>query len=333
MSMPSFLLANEKNHLSVMSLLETLNAIIEHQYVQNPNLVHAIFKSKKSFESLRSFTLEGGQEELQRQARLRKEEASDPTAPMNPRHGSFDGNRSPHSARSPSLSNVPEDSDAFAIGDDEDDENDESPTAGTPSHSSPSGRAASSRASSIDESVPVQVRGMSEKARGKMPMNQISFSRQNSSTNLMRQSTSGSTSGGNFEPTPTWIESWLPSLPLHTILTLLDQDSVPDSLPSSIEPTPPRLHLFEWTPLALGWYESLLWGFIFANESTAQKGTVGVWNGTNIRLFRVEKGIKQGPSLRQPMGAVDAVGSNLVQRIGSLTMKGKEATTQRVGDV
>lgn len=64
-----------------------------------------------------------------------------------------------------------------------------------------------------------------------------------------------------------------------------------------------------------------------------QKGTVGVWNGTNIRLFRIEREARQGPSLRQPMGAVDAVGSNLVQRIGNLTFKGKEATTQRVGDV
>ena len=53
-----------------------------------------------------------------------------------------------------------------------------------------------------------------------------------------------------------------------------------------------------------------------------QKGTVGVWNGTGIRLFKVEKDVARGPSLTKPMGAVDAVGNNLVQRIGSLNLRG-----------
>ena len=56
-----------------------------------------------------------------------------------------------------------------------------------------------------------------------------------------------------------------------------------------------------------------------------QKGTVGVWNGTNVRLFRVEKEAQRGPSLTKPMGAVDAVGSNLVQRIGNLNLRGSRA--------
>lgn len=49
-----------------------------------------------------------------------------------------------------------------------------------------------------------------------------------------------------------------------------------------------------------------------------QKGTVGVWNGTIIRLFKVEKEVSKGPSFMKPLGAVDAVGSNLMTRIGSL---------------
>ena len=53
-----------------------------------------------------------------------------------------------------------------------------------------------------------------------------------------------------------------------------------------------------------------------------QKGTVGVWNGTSIRLFKVEKEAARGPSLMKPMGAVDAVGSNLVSRIGGLGLRG-----------
>lgn len=56
-----------------------------------------------------------------------------------------------------------------------------------------------------------------------------------------------------------------------------------------------------------------------------QKGTVGVWNGTNIRLFRVEQTAATGPSLMKPMGAVDAVGSNLVQRIGRMGVRAETA--------
>jgi hypothetical protein len=93
-----------------------------------------------------------------------------------------------------------------------------------------------------------------------------------------------------------------------------------------IEPSPIRVHLFEWSPLSLGWYESLLWGFIFAGEMLVAKGTAGVWNNTSIRLFKVQEGAAQTPSLLAPRGAVDAVGTNLVQRIGSLNLRG--AATQ-----
>ncbi len=196
-------------------------------------------------------------------------------------------------------------------------------------------------ASLVDEPLPSQLRGMSEKARGKMPAGQPTFLRQNSSTSLSSHYASLMSPTGTFEPSAQWvglfvclalhpesianmtlqIDTWLPSLALHTVLTLLSHPSPPSTLPSTIEPSPPRIQLFEWTPLSLGWYESLLWGFIFASEMVVQKGTVGVWNGTNVRLFRVEKEAAKGPSLMKPMGAVDAVGSNLVQRIGSLNLR------------
>lgn len=89
-----------------------------------------------------------------------------------------------------------------------------------------------------------------------------------------------------------------------------------------IEPSPVRVHLFEWSPLSLGWYESLLWGFIFASEMLVSKGTAGVWNGSRIKLFKLQETAAQAPSLLAPRGAVDAVGSNLVQRIGNLNLRG-----------
>ena len=53
-----------------------------------------------------------------------------------------------------------------------------------------------------------------------------------------------------------------------------------------------------------------------------ERGAVGVWNGTAIRLFKVEKEAARGPSLMNPGGAVDAVGSSIVQRIGNLNLRG-----------
>lgn len=334
MSAPSFLLANDTNHALLLSLLEAMNAIIENQYSNNSVFVRVICRARKRFEALRSFTLESGQQEIERHNQRRKASAEGVDELRSPsrslRNGSFDNVRSPQSTRTPSLSNVPEEDGTFTIGDDDDSEEDEREPTATPSHSSPSNQASQSpsRSSSIDEPLPTQLRGMSEKARGKMPANQSAFSRQSSSTSLNSHFSAAIMSPAiGFSPSAQWIDSWLPTLPLHTILTLLAStppgsiNEPPDELPPQIDPSPPRVHLFSWTPLALGWYESLLWGFIFASEMVVQKGTVGVWNGTNIRLFRVEQTVASGPSLMKPMGAVDAVGSNLVQRIGRMGVR------------
>ncbi|KAL8731823.1 MAG: hypothetical protein Q9181_004155 [Wetmoreana brouardii] len=338
MSAPSFLLANESNYALMQSLLESMNAIIEHQYPTNRAFVQTLLKARKRFEALRSFTLESGQAEIERLKRRRKESADESDDLASPtrsiRNGSNESARSPPSVRTPSLSNVPEEGGTFTIGgDDDSDEEDEREPTATPSQSSPSNHNSQtpSRSSSVDEPLPTQLRGMSEKARGKMPASQTAFSRHNSSTSLSSHPAAFMSPTVGFSPSAHWIESWLPTLPLHTVLTLLDSSSntttgiAPKNLPSAIEPSPPRLHLFSWTSLSLGWYESLLWGFIFTAEMVVQKGTVGVWNGTNIRLFRVEQTAVSGPSLTKPMGAVDAVGSNLVQRIGKLGVRGEAA--------
>jgi hypothetical protein len=47
-----------------------------------------------------------------------------------------------------------------------------------------------------------------------------------------------------------------------------------------------------------------------------------VWNGTHIKLFRVEAVAPVGPSLSSPRGAVDAVGTNIVERIGRVNLRG-----------
>ncbi len=149
--------------------------------------MYAVLRNKKKFEgklrrelafqyltflALRTFTLESGQEEIERQNRRRKELQSDLGDLSDSRRGSADSIRSPtvsHS-RAPALSDVPEEEGTFAIGDDEDEDTDEDHHP-TPAESTPTEHAsrASSVSSSIDETVPIQLRGMSEKARGKMP--------------------------------------------------------------------------------------------------------------------------------------------------------------------
>ncbi|KAI0005164.1 high-temperature-induced dauer-formation protein-domain-containing protein [Xylariaceae sp. FL0662B] len=344
MSSPSFLLANESNHDLLRSLLESMNAIIEHQYKKNPNFIYLILKNKKRFEALRTFTLESGQEELERRIRRRKE-SGQPLDPFDAssRRSSVDSLRSPTTAqpKAPTLSNVPEEDATFAIGDDEDDSEDDSRP--TPAQSSPSENPSqASSVADVEDAVPTQLRGMSEKARGKMPAGVPTFSRQNSTTSLASYSATGQSVASAFEPSTEWIESWLPELPLHTILTVIQQltalitrQGLAADAPSSaslktiqaadlvaIEPSPVRVHSFEWSPLALGWYESLVWSFVFASEMQVAKGTVGIWNGTAIKLFKVQETAPEGPSLTSPRGAVDAVGSNIVSRIGAINIRG-----------
>lgn len=344
MSSPSFMLANESNHLLLQSLLESINSIVEYKYRKNPELIFAIVKNKKRVESLRTFTLESGQEEMERIRRARKDTGGqiDPFEAASVRSSS-DSIRSPTgtSSRNQPLENVPEDG-AFAIGDDEDDESDDGYVP-TPGKSTASENVSEeSSAAAVEDAVPVQLKGMSEKARGKMPAGMRSFSRQNSTTSLGAYSVSSQSPAGQFEPTSQWIESWLPELPLHTILTVIQQ--IPSILPHQaigqdsaspdtlrriqqseligVEPSTIRVHSFEWSPLALGWYESLLWGVVFASEMQIAKGNMGVWSGSAIKLFRVQETTPAGPTLTSPRGAVDAVGSNIVSRIGQINLRG-----------
>ncbi|KAJ5134904.1 hypothetical protein N7526_006269 [Penicillium atrosanguineum] len=369
MSAPSFLLANETNHTLLASLLDFVNAILEHNFTENPYLVYAILKYKQRFEAVRAFTLESGQQEIERQKEKRKagDTPGDIITSPTLSHSEEDLH-APSGARS-SLTRIPEENSAFAIGDDDSDDSDdrEGPDGqDTPYQSSPSAQTSRrpSVASTADESIS-QARVMSEKARGKMPAGRPSFSRQNSMTSQTSMSALFTSSSTGFTPTVAWLENWLPELPLHTILTIisaiaphipevaLQTTSSPEArtlinnLPSfseepqiksiTSEPTPIRAQSFEWSALSMGWYESLLWGSIFSSEMVvgsavgATPGTVGVWNGTNIRLFRVQEAAAQGPTLLAPKGAVDAVGSNLVQRIGNLSLRGRNSISQQGG--
>lgn len=182
-------------------------------FPENSYLVYAILKYKQRFEAVREFTLESGQQEIERQKERWKAGAAPRDTPASPSLSQSEEDHLPSGARSP-LTQIPEENSAFAIGDDDDDD-DESDDEGqhTPSQSSPSGQTSRrpSIASTADETSS-QLRGMSEKARGKKPAGQPSFSRQNSMTSQTSISALFSSSPSVFTPTVAWV-SFKSSIP------------------------------------------------------------------------------------------------------------------------
>lgn len=195
MSAPSFLLGNETNHTLLASLLDFINTVIEHNFTENPYLVYAILKYKDRFEAVRAFTLESGQQEIERQKERRK--AGDVGELASPRLSHSEEEFTPSGARSP-LTQIPEENSAFAIGGDDSDEEGEN----TPSQSSPS--APTSRRPSIASVTDDGHPRLSEKARGKMPAGKPPFSRQNSMTSQTSLSLFSPSSSG-FTPTVAWV--------------------------------------------------------------------------------------------------------------------------------
>ena len=163
---------------------------------ENRRFVEVIVKARKRFEALRDFTVDGALEEIDRIKRERKD-AGESTGMASPRNGSLDSARG--SARHTGLRNVPEDS-AFSIGED-DDEGDDSDDDPTPKNA-PSGAA-----SAVEDAVPMQSRSMSEKARGKQPVNSTSFSRTTSRTtsNASLNTYNPTNATQQFEPSPEWV--------------------------------------------------------------------------------------------------------------------------------
>ena len=176
---------------------------------ENAPFIYAILKSSHRFAALRDLVVHRAEEEVQQYALRRKEQAETESGPNSPRSTSISEARSPSGARSPPLSNVPEEQSAFTIGDDDESE-DDSGAKLTPSrsssHSEPTSRQASV-SSPTEDAVPSQLRGMSEKARGKMPVGHSSFSRQGSSASLSNLAMRSAMSNGRFEPTATWVSS------------------------------------------------------------------------------------------------------------------------------
>lgn len=168
---------------------------------------------------------------------------------------------------------------------------------------------------------------MSEKAKGKLPEG-ATLHRQPSTTSIRSANSTTehmhyNDSDGSFEPSGDWFEGWYPDLDLGPVIAVLDQlapevtrlsQETPDPRPiikylqkaeiQGLTARTPNPRTFVWSEQAKVWFESLLFGYIYVSETQIGNGAVGVWTGTNVKLFRVQS----DPSAEDP---------NLIFRIGS----------------
>lgn len=368
-SSPKFLLDKENNHNTLISLLRAMNTILEYQFESNRRFVEVIVRSRKRFQALRDFSIEGAVAEIDRRAQEMKDRnvnlstaamGSDVRNPV--RKGSVESSRSPPGPQSPRLRDLPENG-VFAIGEDDEDENESRYSTRLPQ---------STESMSVEDAVPLQSRSMSDKARGKQPVGQTTFSRSTSrntstaslpSLNTVTQASTVSPSTSSqfpFRPSVEWLETWIPHLPLHTILQVIDHELTKSSRHTSVDTDSPALsatdnnmndsaptvgtprqsdppsegrlpqsQAFVWTSASLGWYLSLLWGLIYASDIATNKGINGIWTGTNIRLFNVINSQGSQISLKSPKGAVDYVGDSIARRISNFSFSNSSQQTTK----
>nr|POE72805.1 protein hid1 [Quercus suber] len=348
-----YLYHRRDNPQNLIILLDAFSRILECNPKENPRFVEALLRAQKQIYALRDFTVDGAHAELDRQAQRRKDQPTIDTWGQS-RNASIDSMRSPASQHSPSSRQVPGQN-AFAIGDDDDEDaatDDERDSEATP-------RALKASTSAVSEST-APARNISEKARGKQPANRSQQSRKTSlsrttSTNTSTASLSALLTAAQagaphqFMPSQAWLETWIPYLPLHTILefcnayqnrtrtsgldadsnfvsSLVAQNAVDSSEMSESQES--RSPFLLRAPISMSWYLSLIWGVIFAADAVVHKGIRGIWTGTVIKLFNIESR-EQAITLRSPKGAVDALGNTIAQRLGNLSFNPRDGQQQQ----
>ncbi|KAG8684661.1 hypothetical protein FRC09_015245, partial [Ceratobasidium sp. 395] len=291
-SSPLFLLADESHPRLVYFVLEVFNNIITRHLQENPNLVYALLRARPLIESLSVFTLRGAVREV----RKREEAAKG----LDKGKGKLVGGIG---RDSPDLSKekrelmqrergtdvtTPEDLESGLVGED----------------------------------APIPATYISEKARGKMREDP----KQEDSWDLTAEeevAAAVALGKNGFVPTQEWVSSWQRGLPLDTvqiaiaelspkvqelhsngnrasstaaILDLLRSANLSHVLPPVGPPAPRK---FQWSDASLVWLNSLLWGEIYVRGTTP----LGIWNGTNVRLF----GVKHTPQPRRVTDTVQTV--------------------------
>lgn len=362
-SQPSFLFANDSNFRLLQYFLEVLNGVIEHNFSDNSHLIYAILRSHKRFEHLQELTLSVGiatirklkeakaeRKQQQESARLVKEKDIEQeqdqssgtvgTDSENPFSiGDLDSSDTEADGKSSGKT-----SNNGGTGSSAYESRAVSPT--KTGSQTPSRSRKSSLSSDMDYPPP-SPRVMSEKARGKLPEGAV-LHRQNSSSSIRSTHSTASINdqhAGNdedFSPSGEWFEGWYPDLDLAPIVAVLDQLAAEVTKLSQESPDPrpiikylkrariegivaraPNPRSFVWSEQAKVWFESLLFGYIYMSETQIGNGAVGVWTGTNVKLFRIQSDPEaEDPNSIFRIGhiAVDAVTNQLNQTFTRVTI-------------
>ncbi|KAJ3908417.1 high-temperature-induced dauer-formation protein-domain-containing protein [Lentinula edodes] len=320
-SSPLFLLSDEGHPRLLFFMLEMFNSVILHRLSENPNLIHGILATHKTFEDLGTFTLARGLREIRRVQVAKEDQA---------RKSSLDDKRK--SRRVSKEEHAPEEKKNLVNNEDENDPDENSAASQIPHSDHDGGPTTTTEpvVSPTPDSIPSAK--PSEKSKGKMKQRRSSSSLDAGS--LERMAAAGIGRNG-FVPTPEWVASWQQGLPLDivmlmisellpkvqemqssqkassasTILDFLGSVTLVDVLPPAPPLSPRR---FVWSDASIVWLTSLIWGEIFVRGMTP----LGVWNSTNIRLFYVKHSHNQQ---RQITETVSNVVGGLLGRTNSDT--------------
>ncbi|KAF8309828.1 hypothetical protein DL93DRAFT_2044105, partial [Clavulina sp. PMI_390] len=345
-SNPLFLLADDSHPRLVFFMLEALNGIIFHQLQENPNVTYALLRAHRNFEELGTFTLAKGLEEVRRVKLLKEEREAGRTGTGAQAKGKAPTTGPPPPPEKVSLLRTDSTGTGEEIFDaGSDDEDDEVRGAALVSEleraslRSPPRRAGAVGSDAGDSEAamndPTQRSGtppsplppptMSEKARGKMRA-RTSGSISLLDPELERLAAAGVGRNG-FVPTQEWVTSWQQGLPLDPILLVISEllPKVMDmqtslntqtstavlqflrsvSIQHVLPPPPPVMaRRFQWSEASLVWLSSLIWGELYVHGTSY----LGIWLGTNVRLFGVRQAPQQNRGLSMANIAIGGVG-------------------------
>ncbi|CAE6483497.1 unnamed protein product [Rhizoctonia solani] len=293
-SSPLFLLADESHPRLVYFILEVFNNVITYHLQDNPNLVYALLRTRNVIEGLGVFTLRGAVRDVRRREEAAKGLNNKGKGKLVP------GDNSDLSKEKRDLI-----------------EREKAQLLPTPEELE-SGLAAGG-----DDELVAPI-GMSEKARGKL-REDAGLGRTESIDLSAEEELSAAVALGKngFVPTQEWISSWQRGLPLDVVQIAIAElspkvhelqangnrasstaailDLLRSANLSHVLPTPGPLapRKFHWSDASLVWLNSLLWGEIYVRGTTP----LGIWNGTNVRLF----GVKHTPQPRRVTDTVQTV--------------------------
>ncbi|KAG6844484.1 hypothetical protein H0H87_006558 [Tephrocybe sp. NHM501043] len=302
-SNPLFLLADEGHPRLLFFMLEVFNAVILHNLIKNANLIYGILSSHKVFEDLGTFTLARGLREIKRVQQAKEEQVHKADGnlkgkgPSGPEDDADPGAEKARLLESEGSLTVTESAENLPGSPRSSEGQDDGSEILTQSFMSP-GAETPTRGGSF-ASV------LSEKARGKM--------RERRSPSLDADITVDRIAAANvgrngFIPTQEWVTSWQQGLPLDPVMLLISEllpqvqelqatrhkansTSIIIEFLSKVSlqhvlPTAPlpSLRRFLWSDASIVWLTSLIWGEIYVRGMSP----LGVWNGTNVRLFYVK---------------------------------------------